>query len=60
MNKINFTIEGAGKIIGVGNGDPACHEPDKVAGRSAAGRAVCSTGWPKSSCNPRATPANSN
>jgi beta-galactosidase len=27
-NKINFTIEGAGKILGVGNGDPSCHEPD--------------------------------
>ena len=28
QNKINFSIEGAGKIIGVGNGDPSCHEPD--------------------------------
>ena len=28
QNKINFAIEGAGKIIGVGNGDPSCHEPD--------------------------------
>jgi beta-galactosidase len=27
-NKINFAIEGQGKIIGVGNGDPSCHEPD--------------------------------
>ena len=27
-NKINFAIEGAGKILGVGNGDPSCHEPD--------------------------------
>ena len=27
-NKINFTIEGAGKILGVGNGDPSCHEAD--------------------------------
>jgi beta-galactosidase len=27
-NKINFALEGAGKIIGVGNGDPSCHEPD--------------------------------
>ena len=27
-NKISFAIEGAGKIIGVGNGDPSCHEPD--------------------------------
>jgi beta-galactosidase len=28
QNKIDFTIEGAGNIIGVGNGDPTCHEPD--------------------------------
>jgi beta-galactosidase len=28
MNKINFAIDGPGKIIGVGNGDPSCHEPD--------------------------------
>ena len=27
-NKINFSLEGAGKILGVGNGDPSCHEPD--------------------------------
>jgi beta-galactosidase len=30
-DKIRFAVEGAGRIIGVGNGDPACHEPDKVA-----------------------------
>jgi beta-galactosidase len=28
QNKINFSIEGAGTILGVGNGDPSCHEPD--------------------------------
>jgi beta-galactosidase len=28
QNKINFSVEGDGKIIGVGNGDPSCHEPD--------------------------------
>ncbi len=28
QNKIHFAIEGAGNIIGVGNGDPSCHEPD--------------------------------
>jgi beta-galactosidase len=27
-NKINFDLDGAGKILGVGNGDPSCHEPD--------------------------------
>jgi beta-galactosidase len=28
-NMIHFSLEGAGKIIGVGNGDPSSHEPDK-------------------------------
>ena len=27
-NKVHFSIAGAGQIIGVGNGDPSCHEPD--------------------------------
>ena len=27
-NKIDFELSGAGKILGVGNGDPSCHEPD--------------------------------
>ncbi len=27
-NRVSFAVEGAGKIIGVGNGDPNCHEPD--------------------------------
>ena len=27
-NKVNFELGGTGKIIGVGNGDPSCHEPD--------------------------------
>ena len=30
QNKINFSIEGPGKIIGVGNGDPSCHEADTI------------------------------
>lgn len=30
MNKIDFALEGPGKIIGVGNGDPSCHEPDTM------------------------------
>ncbi|MFO1478383.1 MAG: beta-galactosidase, partial [Verrucomicrobiota bacterium] len=33
-NRIHFKIEGAGKIIGVGNGDPSSHEADKAAERS--------------------------
>ncbi len=28
-NMIRFTISGPGRIIGVGNGDPSSHEPDK-------------------------------
>ena len=28
QNKVHFSVEGAGSIIGVGNGDPSCHEPD--------------------------------
>jgi beta-galactosidase len=28
-NLIHFTLKGDGKIIGVGNGDPSSHEPDK-------------------------------
>ena len=29
QNKIDFTLEGEGQIIGVGNGDPSCHESDQ-------------------------------
>ncbi|ANE52083.1 beta-galactosidase GalA [Flavisolibacter tropicus] len=28
-NQIQFSLAGSGKIIGVGNGDPSSHEPDK-------------------------------
>jgi beta-galactosidase len=28
-NEIQFALAGNGAIIGVGNGDPSCHEPDK-------------------------------
>jgi len=34
-NEVTFEITGAGKLIGVGNGDPSCHEPDKGNKRSA-------------------------
>lgn len=34
-NKVRFTLTGEGKIIGVGNGDPSCYEPDHVTERSA-------------------------
>ena len=28
-NLVHFDIQGPGRIIGVGNGDPSCHEPDQ-------------------------------
>lgn len=28
QNKVGFALEGTGRILGVGNGDPSCHEPD--------------------------------
>ena len=31
QNHIHFDVRGAGKIIGVGNRDPSCHEPDVFA-----------------------------
>ena len=34
-NKITFALSGPAKLIGVGNGDPSCHEPDKADNRSA-------------------------
>jgi len=33
QNEITFTVSGPGKIIGVGNGDPSSHEPDKASKR---------------------------
>ena len=34
QNKVSLIIEGSGKIIGVGNGDPNCHEPEQGNQRS--------------------------
>ena len=34
-NKVTFAVSGPGSVIGVGNGDPSCHEPDKASERSA-------------------------
>ena len=28
-NQISFKLSGGGRLIGMGNGDPSCHEPDK-------------------------------
>ena len=29
MNEVSFSITGPAKILGVGNGNPSCHEPDQ-------------------------------
>jgi beta-galactosidase len=34
-NMVTFAVNGPGTVIGVGNGDPSCHEPDKASQRSA-------------------------
>jgi len=34
-NKVSFSVTGEGSILGVGNGDPSSHEPDKANYRSA-------------------------
>jgi beta-galactosidase len=34
-NKVTFAVNGPGSVLGVGNGDPSCHEPDKGSERSA-------------------------
>jgi len=34
-NLVNFDVSGGGKIIGVGNGDPSCHEADVYAAATA-------------------------
>jgi beta-galactosidase len=34
-NLVKFSIEGSGKIIGTGNGNPTSHEPDKASQRMA-------------------------
>ncbi|HLV94545.1 MAG TPA: beta-galactosidase GalA [Candidatus Acidoferrales bacterium] len=31
LNEVSFQIDGPGRLIGIGNGDPSCHEPDKPA-----------------------------
>ena len=43
-NLVNFAVTGGGKIIGVGNGDPSCHEPDVYATASA-GQTLVPGNW---------------
>ena len=44
QNKISFALEGAGKILGVGNGDPSSHEPDVFVAQAAV-RSVPVNDW---------------
>jgi len=34
-NEVSFRVDGPAHLIGVGNGDPTCHEPDKGSSRKA-------------------------
>ncbi|MEY4916290.1 MAG: hypothetical protein RL616_203, partial [Verrucomicrobiota bacterium] len=44
QNKINFSLAGAGKILGVGNGDPSSHEPDTFIPNSPM-RSIAANNW---------------
>ena len=44
QNKINFEISGAGKILGVGNGDPSSHEADTFVAQMPV-RAIAVNDW---------------
>ncbi|MEI9863762.1 MAG: sugar-binding domain-containing protein [Limisphaerales bacterium] len=43
-NKIGFALEGAGKILGVGNGDPSSHEPDTFIPKTST-KTIPVSGW---------------
>ncbi|HEX5423753.1 MAG TPA: beta-galactosidase GalA [Candidatus Acidoferrales bacterium] len=40
MNEVTFQLSGPGRLIGVGNGDPSCHEADKPASFTQAKRSA--------------------
>jgi len=44
QNMVHFDLSGAGKILGVGNGDPSCHEPDTFIPKTAA-KTIPVSGW---------------
>ncbi len=56
-NLVHFAIQGPGKIIGVGNGDPGCHEPDKYLSPSDWQRSAFNGYAQSESSNPRKSPA---
>ncbi len=43
-NAIQFALDGPGRILGVGNGDPSCHEPDTFVPTQVS-RSIPVTGW---------------
>jgi len=44
-NLIHFELSGPGRIIGVGNGDPACHEPDVYRSQIPVHDVALNEGW---------------
>jgi len=44
-NQIHFALNGPGRIIGVGNGDPICHEADVCLTRYPVHRVALNEGW---------------
>jgi beta-galactosidase len=44
-NLVHFELSGPGKIIGVGNGDPSCHEPDVFLPRFPMHSTPLNDGW---------------
>jgi beta-galactosidase len=44
QNLVHFDLSGAGKILGVGNGDPSCHEPDTFIPKASA-KTIPVSGW---------------
>jgi beta-galactosidase len=44
-NLVHFTLSGPGKILGVGNGDPSCHEPDVFIPQSPVRTVPVNDGW---------------
>jgi beta-galactosidase len=44
-NLVEFDLEGPGKILGVGNGDPSCHEPDVYLPKWPSETVAVNDGW---------------
>ena len=44
-NMVHFALSGPGKILGVGNGDPSCHEPDVFVPQSPVRSVPANDGW---------------